>query len=360
MSTLPKEADRDDDSIAERSERLDPRAIADLTIDLIESFHCRPTPKAYEVFYAYAANSIPALRAEVDAAAGEEHILRSYDLDQIYHRHFRSADGEWERQEQSSEAVEMSLIDALGLIEQHLKTGASYGSKLKSACTEIAEAENPDKLRKIVTDLIEENDAQQKAHAAFSSTLADTRINIEKVREDLASAREDGLTDPLSGLGNRRNFEAALEREIKSAIANGNQLALCLIDVDRFDEVTKGFEPSTGDAVLRYLGQMIPHSVGPGGKAYRFGGDEFAVLMPGRGVAAAFASAQDIRRQIERKRLRVSTTGQELGKITASFGLAMLSGSDGSEALLERAEEMLAGAKSRGGNKVASDTRPTL
>lgn len=121
-------------------------------------------------------------------------------------------------------------------------------------------------------------------------------------------ALELALTDPLTGLGNRRHFDERLRAELDRVDAEAGELSLVLIDLDAFKEVNDRLGHEAGDELL----QAVAGCLRQGGEAFRLGGDEFALVLPGRGEA----DAHDVVRAV---RSRIAPT-------TAGFGVATYPG----------------------------------
>jgi diguanylate cyclase (GGDEF)-like protein len=175
---------------------------------------------------------------------------------------------------------------------------------------------------------------------AWLRTRLDETHQRKRLFEDLSR------TDALTGLFNRRHFDAVLPERIGQALAGGHDLTLLLIDCDAFKSVNDRFGHPAGDAVLACLGRVLRESVREGlDLAFRLGGDEFAVILPNQDRQAA-------RRVARRARLRFATTNPH--GATASVGLASLDPAldAGSPApsLLARCDAALYRAKAAGGN----------
>jgi diguanylate cyclase (GGDEF)-like protein len=192
-------------------------------------------------------------------------------------------------------------------------------------------------------------------------TLAEaSRLYLELIAENIGLAvanlqLRDRLThlavrDALTGLLNRRSLDDALARHSRSA--DGDALACVMIDIDHFKRFNDEFGHDAGDEVMRYVAQIITDTVGDKGKAYRFGGEEFAVLAPGLDEAAAFALAEKIRTAVMEAPL--AYRGRILGSVTASLGVAAAPRSYSGQALLILADKALLEAKARGRNLAVS------
>jgi diguanylate cyclase (GGDEF)-like protein len=159
------------------------------------------------------------------------------------------------------------------------------------------------------------------------------------------------LTDPLTGLGNHRQFHERLQLELARAEHEGLPLGLCLVDVDDFKRVNDSFGHPAGDGVLSHVGGRLRQ----GGESFRLGGDEFAVLLPGLDEEAALGVAQSI---VERIRAEAV---EEVGAVTVSAGVAAypLQGA-GRDELIRLADDALYWAKEHGKDRARSYAPATL
>ena len=189
--------------------------------------------------------------------------------------------------------------------------------------------------------LVTLRDADQRRHS--EETLG--RMNAEL--STLAS------TDALTGLPNRRQFDATLHKEWYRALRDATPLGLLMIDVDRFKSLNDRFGHQIGDAFLACVGQVIRDNVRRASDmAARYGGEEFAVVLPGTGATGALEIAELIRRAVAAADTRRIVEGGY--PLTVSIGVAAtvaLAGG-GSAALVHNADSALYQAKRNGRNRV--------
>jgi len=162
---------------------------------------------------------------------------------------------------------------------------------------------------------------------------------------------EQAARDDLTGLLNRREFDAALEREFQRALRQRSPLALAMADVDHFKQCNDRHGHTGGDAVLRALGAHLGKAVRGYDQVFRFGGEEFVILLPGAAAADAVMRAEEIRKSFRALELRHD--GSALGPVTLSFGVAAYPGNGSSgEALLQAADAALYEAKRNGRDRI--------
>lgn len=171
----------------------------------------------------------------------------------------------------------------------------------------------------------------------------------ERARRDADEFARAAVTDPVSGLFNRRYFHERLEEELDRARRQNSTVTLLMIDIDDFKGINDRFGHLAGDLVIRGVGDILKRSVRKFDLCTRFGGEEFAIVMPGSDPENAVPVAERICQRIEGFR----TADSELAelRVTASIGMAVAQGISGRE-LIARADHALYEAKQAGKNRV--------
>ncbi len=175
---------------------------------------------------------------------------------------------------------------------------------------------------------------------------------IVRLQQRLANeARRDALT----GVANRRSFDASLSRAMSEASQRGTPLSVCILDLDKFKLVNDTHGHTAGDAVLVEVARRARDFVLDGEVFGRLGGEEFAFLLPGQSEDQAAHRMEEFRRRIAGTSIDIGT-GTPL-PVTASFGVATLYGDadiEDAASLLDRADTALYEAKDCGRNRVCS------
>jgi diguanylate cyclase (GGDEF)-like protein len=165
--------------------------------------------------------------------------------------------------------------------------------------------------------------------------------------------------DPLTGVANRRALDARLDEELERARRHGTHLGLVLIDVDDFKHFNDDYGHQCGDEVLRTFAALLAGSLRELDLAGRFGGEEFALVLPGTPVEGACMLAEQIRKSLDL--LEVEGPAGERLRITASFGAAAFPTCATAGELIAAADEAVYEAKRRGKDQVvgAGSESPT-
>ena len=251
--------------------------------------------------------------------------------------------------------ADAALAAVLTHIRDQAAEGAKFSESLAGANRKLARVGAYDTINEIVLALISDNRAMQHKVNALTEKLEQSRFQIMRLRSSLNKAEEIGSRDSLTGLGNRRYFDNALSEEIARAHENENPLCVSLADIDHFKTINDKFGHMAGDVVLKRFADLLTANVKGDDKVARFGGEEFAILFPDAGLSEATSIVNQIQQQLENKRWAVAASGERLGAVTASFGVARLRDGESADALLRRVDAKLYEAKANGRNRVVVD-----
>jgi two-component system cell cycle response regulator len=185
--------------------------------------------------------------------------------------------------------------------------------------------------------------------AARISTQLKRKRYTDRLRERLHASVELSITDPLTGLFNRRFLSSHLQGLLRRGQAEMRPLSLVFIDLDNFKTVNDTHGHGIGDLVLKDIALRIGRGVRGVDLACRYGGEEFVVVMPGTDLAAAAMVSERMRKQVADAPV---ISGDRSIAITASFGVTQSKLGDTPDSLIERADQALYRAKRAGRNRV--------
>src|SRR5262249_5448908 len=312
-------------------------AFAGIAFGQIKALRQPATPRHYEVWYTYATGYNPSLNQTVNETLARTGTLSKADIDQIYETYispnrFTDRIGHVNSQRRGEIEKVMAMIGAAA------GTATSYGENPANVSRKLGLAADEPAVRAIVESLVEATQQMQKNNEALEARLHASKKEITQLQENLEIVRTESLTDPLTSLYNRKFFDEVLAKAIAEARDARGQLALVMTDVDHFKRFNDSYGHVTGDQVLRLLAISVKQNVKGQDAAARYGGEEFAIVLPNTTLRDAVTVGDHIRRAVMNKELMKRSTGENLGRVTISAGVAALRGGDTSATLIERAD----------------------
>ncbi len=181
-----------------------------------------------------------------------------------------------------------------------------------------------------------------KYEDTFIVTLNDVTQMVEYERKLI----EMSLTDHLTGLKNRRALEDILSMEMEIARRYNRPLSFALIDVDFFKKINDNYGHDVGDEVLKKLARILKSELRSPDVVGRWGGEEFALIIPETNIEGAKVLCERLRKRVE------ETTFDKVGKVTVSIGVTQFKKEDTMQSFIKRADDALYEAKERGRNRV--------
>ena len=197
--------------------------------------------------------------------------------------------------------------------------------------------------------------ARAQAMLRIKSLQDELRRARRELEEKQKQLEEQSITDSLTGLRNRRFFDERLAEEFRRAQRYADPVSLMMIDLDHFKAVNDQHGHLAGDSVLREAAALIRASIREPDICARFGGEEFAVILPKTHMSGALTVAERVWRELGQKKYRIGAEGKHLDvQVTASIGIAFYPARDvtGPDVLLKLADEALYRAKDAGRNTI--------
>ena len=308
-------------------------------------------PRNYELWYTYAAGFNHALNKSINDIIRARGRITIPELDKVYEQ-FVAPTRIGERIDEVGGRLSREISGVAGLLDTQMASTAVYSSSLGEARAALAGARDGDTVEEIVRGLIDATHQTETVNRSLESQLAESRRQISELQDSLEAIRYESLVDDLTTLANRKHFDQTLGRLVAEATHTGTPFSLLFTDIDHFKKFNDTFGHQTGDQVLRLVALAVKQNIKGQDLAFRYGGEEFAVLLPNTGLEQAVVVAEHIREAVFSKELVKRSTGENLGRITISIGVAKWAPGDGATSLIERADTCLYAAKHGGRNQV--------
>jgi diguanylate cyclase len=307
-------------------------------------------PLSFTLWYEHIAGLNPELTRILEARLASNVALTDDDVQRLYSQLIAARDVK------VLEALQQRLRSVLEEAAQSTANAsaeaAEFDRNLQGHVDRLAADLDGDALRKIVSELVRDAQHMRAVALDLSKRLDSSTREVGLLSESLQRTQSEALLDSLTGMKNRRGLEIALE-DLARDHAGLAGSALLLLDIDDFKQINDTFGHVLGDKVIRSVAHVLQASIKGRDVAARFGGDEFAVLLPQTTLAGAATLAEQIREQVARGRIHRADGRESVGEVTLSVGVAVASQGEGMEALIERADAAMHTAKRSGRNRVS-------
>lgn len=329
---------------------------AEEALKLAKLYQVPPNPVVFEVFYHYLENPDGLAARSIESLLNKCSVVTFADLKDIHDEYIVKEIKAFDESHKASAEVEMEMDKMLHLIQDYVRSNEAAAGKLGKSAQEMRSAD-PRRVVEIVEYLIQENVKMQAETRSLAGNLESSRSQIQKIRTELVETREKTNRDPLTGVGNRRQFDMKLAVEISKARSLERPLSLVLADLDHFKQVNDTFGHLIGDEVLKFFAAMLVKNLKGSDVVTRFGGEEFALILPNTSADDASRVIDKIRAKFETSKLFVTKNKAPIGHLTASFGISEYAEGEVVENLIERADRNLYLAKELGRNRVETGHR---
>jgi len=317
----------------------------------LRSLGLLPTPRNYEIWYAYAAGANRALNKALDGMLAGGGTPSESDLESVHEAFFTAARAVGEVAKVSS-GIRAELNGVVKLIAGTLGANAVYGDALVHASHDLTVTDDPGLIQSTVHTLVAATLEMRDDSLQLKARLDGAMQEIANLQQGLEAVRMESRIDPLTELANRKHFDETMREAIRHSAQRGEPLSLLMIDIDHFKSFNDSFGHTTGDQVLRLVAVSLKQNIKGQDLAARYGGEEFAIVLPNTALKQAVVVADHLRRAVMARELKKRSTGEIIGRITVSIGVASSQELDTNESFIERADNCLYAAKRGGRNRV--------
>jgi diguanylate cyclase len=330
------------------------RELSGLALAFLTAHGISAEPRAYTLAYIYHADTHPKIKAEIDSLLGAGGFNRHACV-RIYEEAF-GLDAEARAIRDASMVIERTLGQVLETLQVAGDDAKDFGKVLEDFSGKVGIESLPGAgdLRGALEMIVSETRKMEMRSTELEPRFANTSDEIVELRRNLDEMRLVATTDGLTGVANRKHFDTRLSEFADECAATGEPLALLMGDVDHFKKFNDDYGHTVGDMVLRLVARTLSECGRGRDFVARYGGEEFVVLLPKTGLKGAFAVAENIRSTIASKCLARKKTGESLGMVTLSFGVAQYKPGESLDDFITRADSGLYQAKNRGRNRVES------
>ncbi|MEO1014230.1 MAG: GGDEF domain-containing protein [Pseudomonadota bacterium] len=314
----------------------------------------RASPIAFELWFTHIAGENPALSSALKRALEESHPLEDCVTREIHERFFADVRVASEVLTASGDITEKvsEIIDHVSESESEF---SKFGSTVRDAQARLEENNEPAAVGEILETVSSAASSMATKSEALERRLADASEELKTLRTDINRARQEALTDGLTGIANRKKFDLFMEEVFAERLEEQMEACLILGDVDHFKNFNDRWGHQIGDQVLKLVAQALKANTKGRDLVARYGGEEFAVVLPYTSLSNAKALAEKLRHEVASHRITRKATQELIGRVTISFGVAAIMDGDEIADVVERADQCLYEAKRRGRDCVVSE-----
>ena len=317
------------------------------------------TPRNYEIWYAYATGHNPSLNQIIKDKLTRSGTLLDADLEQVGAR-FISPNGVADQIDTVGSRMKDEIERVVATMDTAVGSTSAYSENLDRVSETLGDIRKREDLRVVVADLVLSVREMKEMNRTLESRLDASKSEISQLQKNLEIIRNESQSDPLTGLANRKSFDLLLPKAMAEAAERNEPLSLMMGDIDHFKTFNDTWGHLTGDQVLRLVATLLKENFKGRDIIARYGGEEFAIVLPNTILHSACTVADQFRRAVMSKVVTNRLTGQNLGRVMMSLGVASARTDDTVESLIGRADACLYAAKRNGRNRVISETDPEV
>ncbi|NOH80324.1 GGDEF domain-containing protein [Vibrio sp. RE86] len=319
-------------------------------VPLMMKNHVATTPANYALWYTYVDNAIPQLNKELDGVLANYGVCPPAVGEQLYNNHIASR-SETDMHDLRAN-IEILVNEVAHSMSDTLTDTSQFSQMIDKSFENLERVEDEsmslDEVMTVIRQLVAESREIRHSTRFLNNQLESATKEINQLKSQLAEVQQDALFDALTSLYNRRSFDS----DINTLCRSEQKMCLILADIDHFKSYNDTYGHLFGDTVIKGIARRLQLSSRDGIHAYRFGGEEFALIVPNKSLRIARQFADSLRRSIEKLSVKDRRTSKQVGNITISLGVAELEPGETAESLIERADKFLYEAKELGRNRV--------
>ncbi len=302
-------------------------------------------PKNFEQTWEYFCGGNKELKADLNRASAASELNNQSALE-IYDKYFNAALDE--RIEKIFRRAVEQIRDSTQILSTGNENAIQHENQLIRQVGNIRGGKGS--LDKAIQKLLDLSSMMVESTRENREQISHTNEQLVELQNELEVARSEADHDNLTQLPNRRKFDRDLDALLQRAQDDEQPFIVAFVDVDHFKRINDTFGHQCGDRVLRLVADELSQLSNSRCHIYRYGGEEFAILFEDGDIDDAFQKADECRDGMASKTLVDVGSGQSIGEVTYSVGMAQCLLSDTKLALLRKADIALYAAKSEGRN----------
>jgi len=319
------------------------------TIPLMVKNKVAPSPHNYALWYTYVENTDKELCKEIDDTVKKLGHCPPTVTDSLY-THYIASKSEADLQTLKKN-IEVMLLELSSSMTDVSNDTQNFSNLIDKSFRQLEAADREklslDEIMYLVRQLITESKEIKHSAQFLNTRLNASGEEIQRLKLQLEILQSSVLSDALTGIGNRRAFDEDIQTYCETKVP----FSLIFSDIDHFKQLNDTYGHLFGDNVLKVVAKRLS-SPNNDYSVYRYGGEEFAIIVTNKTLRSARQLADSLRRSIEKLKIKDRKSGQQVTNVTASFGVVEYDSTLSIESTINKVDELLYQAKNLGRNRV--------
>ena len=325
--------------------------IAQQVMHRISQDSLKPNPAVFSVLYSHYTGSHSDISAVINDLDQQNKSLTTTLCEELYEKHL-SSNREKVFFDDSARKVQAVAAEIVELIRGAGIAHKEYNQLLQRQSDNFANSTDMDEVKKIISELVTDTRRMMDENHKLEEKLHDSAHELQQMRNDVHHLRAETMRDTLTGVPNRRAFDSELQIRATESLERQRPLCLIMIDIDHFKTFNDTYGHPVGDQVLRLVARTLEEGLRSTEMLCRYGGEEFAVIVPNIKLRDCEKVANRLRERIAVKDIVNQSKNEKLGRLTISLGVAQLNPGEALAEFIDRADRALYRSKEGGRNLV--------
>ncbi len=311
------------------------------------------TPENYHTWYEYTMGTCQPLIDDIDELLSTGAKFTNKINKELYLKHvYQSPEETLEVYQKHLQNLVNTLFEKISGMTQKTR---SFSGSLEKYASVLETSPDIESVTEVISRLIDDTGSVIQSNNSMATMLDRMNNEVETLYDNLQTLNVEAYTDQLTGVPNRRAFDKSINDLLDAFQDEAQSFSLILIDIDHFKKFNDTHGHAIGDKVLKYVAKVMKSCLKNNDMLARYGGEEFVLLLPNVDYASAIAIGDRVREKVSSVKLIDNEEGKDLGYVTISMGVAVVSEQDDDESIVKRADRALYLAKENGRNRVVGE-----